>query len=297
MKVLCFLTLLFWMQFAYAQRINFKTIGNHMIADVMSPTTIIDSTFAVNSGFKINQEGKRLKIRTPLITYYCYPLMDDTINVNGLRNTRPVYVGNLKRRKGFSDIDMILGSGYIAQDGSRMLTLNIAKGYVEYGRKEIGKGFKEAIMMVDEHDFVSTDAPLRLYTKNDGNGQLGGRFVIDTGNANYFFLCGKNERVSEFLKDTGNANYFFLCGKNERVSEFLKMKGIEPEEKIMHGKTIQYIRMQSAEILGKEVMMKDSPLVILPRMRFYDYTGAIGFKFLKEVEMILDYDNNLLYVK
>ena len=75
------------------------------------------------------------------------------------------------------------------------------------------------------------------------------------------------------------------------------MKGIEPEEKIMHGKTIQYIRMLSAEILGKEVMMKDSPLVILPRMRFYDYTGAIGFKFLKEVEMILDYDNNLLYVK
>ena len=289
MKVLCFLTLLFWMQFAYAQRINFKTIGNHMIADVMvngsmaakafmdtgCPITIIDSTFAVNSGFKINQEGKRLKIRTPLITYYCYPLMDDTINVNGLRNSRPVYVGNLKRRKGFSDIDMILGSGYIAQDGSRMLTLNIAKGYVEYGRKEIGKGFKEAIMTVDEHDFVSTDAPLRLYTKNDGNGQLGGRFVIDTG----------------------NANYFFLCGKNERVSEFLKMKGIEPEEKIMHGKTIQYIRMQSAEILGKEVMMKDSPLVILPRMRFYDYTGAIGFKFLKEVEMILDYDNNLLYVK
>ena len=289
MKVLCFLTLLCWIQFAYAQRINFKTIGNHMIADVMvngsmaakafmdtgSPTTIIDSTFAANSGFKVNQEGKRLKIRTPLITYYCYPLMDDTINVNGLRNTRPVYVGNLKRRKGFSDIDMILGSGYIAQDGSRMLTLNIAKGYVEYGRKEIGKGFKEAIMMVDEHDFVSTDAPLRLYTKNDGNGQLGGRFVIDTG----------------------NANYFFLCGKNERVSEFLKMKGIEPEEKIMHGKTIQYIRMQSAEILGKEVMMKDSPLVILPRMRFYDYTGAIGFKFLKEVEMILDYDNNLLYVK
>ena len=217
MKVLCFLTLLFWMQFAYAQRINFKTIGNHMIADVMvngsmaakafmdtgSPTTIIDSTFAVNSGFKINQEGKRLKIRTPLITYYCYPLMDDTINVNGLRNTRPVYVGNLKRRKGFSDIDMILGSGYIAQDGSRMLTLNIAKGYVEYGRKEIGKGFKEAIMMVDEHDFVSTDAPLRLYTKNDGNGQLGGRFVIDTGNANYFFLCFKNERVSEFLNMKG----------------------------------------------------------------------------------------------
>ena len=289
MKVLCFLTLLFWMQFAYAQRINFKTIGNHMIADVMvngsmaakafmdtgSPTTIIDSTFAANSGFKVNQEGKRLKIRTPLITYYCYPLMDDTINVNGLRNTRPVYVGNLKRRKGFSDIDMILGSGYIAQDGSRMLTLNIAKGYVEYGRKEIGKGFKEAIMTVDEHDFVSTDAPLRLYTKNDGNGQLGGRFVIDTG----------------------NANYFFLCGKNERVSEFLKMKGIEPEEKIMQGKTIQYIRMQSAEILGKEVMMKGAPLVILPRMRFYDYTGAIGFKFLKEVEMILDYDNNLLYVK
>ena len=33
MKVLCFLTLLFWMQFAYAQRINFKTIGNHMIAE------------------------------------------------------------------------------------------------------------------------------------------------------------------------------------------------------------------------------------------------------------------------
>ena len=289
MKVLCSLTLLFWMQFAYAQRINFKTIGNHMIADVMindsvaakafmdtgCPITIIDSTFAVNSGFKINQEGKRLRYHTFSSTSYCYPLMDDTINVNGLRNSRPVYVGNLKRRKGVSDIDIILGSDYIAQDGSRMLTLNIAKGYVEYGRKEIGKGFKEAIMTVDERGFVSTDAPLRLYTQNDGNGQLGGRFVIDTG----------------------NANYFFLCGKNERVSEFLKKKGIEPEEKIMHGKTIQYIRMLSAEILGKEVMMKGAPLVILPRMRFYDYTGAIGFKFLKEVEMILDYDNNLLYVK
>jgi hypothetical protein len=289
MKVLCFLILLFWMQFAYAQRINFKTIGNHMIADVMindsvaakafmdtgCPITIIDSTFAVNSGFKINQEGKRLRYHTFSSTSYCYPLMDDTINVNGLRSSRPVYVGNLKRRKGVSDIDMILGSNYIAQDGSRMLTLNIAEGYIEYGRKEIGKGFKEAIMTVDERGFVSTDAPLRLYTQNDGNGQLGGRFVIDTG----------------------NANYFFLCGKNERVSEFLKKKGIEPEEKIMHGKTIQYIRMQSAEILGKEVMMKGAPLVILPRMRFYDYTGAIGFKFLKEVEMILDYDNNLLYVK
>ena len=289
MKVLCFLTLLCWMQFAYAQRINFKTIGNHMIADVIindsvaakafmdtgCPITIIDSTFAVNSGFKINQEGKRLRYHTFSSTSYCYSLMDDTINVNGLRSSRPVYVGNLKRRKGVSDIDMILGSNYIAQDGSRMLTLNIAKGYVEYGRKEIGKGFKEAIMTVDERGFVSTDAPLRLYTQNDGNGQLGGRFVIDTG----------------------NANYLFLCGRNERVSEFLKMKGIEPEEKIMHGKTIQYIRMQSAEILGKEVMMKGAPLVILPRMRFYDYTGAIGFKFLKEVEMILDYDNNLLYIK
>lgn len=289
MKVLCFLTLLCWMQFAYAQRINFKTVGNHMIADVMindsvaakafmdtgCPITIIDSTFAVNSGFKINQEGKRLRYHTFSSTSYCYPLMDDTINVNGLRNTRPVYVGNLKRRKGFSDIDMILGSGYIAQDGSRMLSLNIAEGYIEYGRKEIGKEFKKGIMTVDEHDFVSTDAPLRLYTQNDGNGQLGGRFVIDTG----------------------NANYLFLCGRNERVSEFLKMKGIEPEEKIMHGKTIQYIRMQSAEILGKEVMMKGAPLVILPRMRFYDYTGAIGFKFLKEVEMVLDYDNNLLYIK
>ena len=289
MKVLCFLTLLCWLQSVYAQRINFKTVSNHMIADVMingsiaakafmdtgSQITIMDSTFAVNSGFKINQEGKRLKIRNPLITYYCYPLMDDTINVNGLRNSRPVYVGNIKRRKGFGDIDIIIGSGYIAQDGSRMLTLNIAKEYVEYGRKEIGEGFKKGIMTVDERGFVSTDAPLRLYTKNDGNGQLGGRFVIDTG----------------------NANFFSLCGKNERVSEFLKKKGIEPEEKIMHGKTIQYIRMQSAEILGKEVMMKDSPLVILPRMRFYDYTGAIGFKFLKEIEMILDYDNNLLYVK
>lgn len=289
MKVLCSLTLLFWMQFAYAQRINFKTIGNHMIADVMindsvaakafmdtgCPITIIDSTFAVNSGFKINQEGKRLRYHTFSSTSYCYPLMDDTINVNGLRSSRPVYVGNLKRRKGVSDIDMILGSNYIAQDGSRMLTLNIAKGYVEYGRKEIGKEFKKGIMTVDERGFVSTDAPLRLYTQNDGNGQLGGRFVIDTG----------------------NANYLFLCGRNERVSEFLKMKGIEPEEKIMHGKTIQYIRMQSAEILGKEVMMKGAPLVILPRMRFYDYTGAIGFKFLKEVEMILDYDNNLLYIK
>ena len=289
MKVLCFLTLLCWMQFAYAQRINFKTIGNHMIADVMindsvaakafmdtgCPITIIDSTFAVNSGFKINQEGKRLRYHTFSSTSYCYPLMDDTINVNGLRSSRPVYVGNLKRRKGVSDIDMILGSGYIAQDGSRMLSLNIAEGYIEYGRKEIGKEFKKGIMTVDEHDFVSTDAPLRLYTQNNGNGQLGGRFVIDTG----------------------NANYLFLCGRNERVSEFLKMKGIEPEEKIMHGKTIQYIRMQSAEILGKEVMMKGAPLVILPRMRFYDYTGAIGFKFLKEVEMILDYDNNLLYIK
>lgn len=289
MKVLCFLTLLCWIQFAYAQRINFKTVGYHMVADVMingsipakafmdtgSQMTIIDSTFAVNAGFKINKEGKRLKMRNPLITYYCYPLMDDTINVNGLRNSRPVYVANIKRRKGFSDIDMIMGCGYIAQDGSRMLTLNIAKGYVEYGRKEIGKGFKEGVMTVDERGFVSTDAPLRLYTQKDGKGQLGGRFVIDTGNANYFFLCGKNERVSEFLK------------KN----------GIEPEEKIMQGKTIQYIRMRSAEILGKEVMMKDAPLVILPHMRFYDYTGAIGFKFLKEVEMILDYDNNLLYVK
>ena len=289
MKVLCFLTLLCWMQFAYAQRINFKTVDNHMIADVMindsvaakafmdtgCPITIIDSTFAVNSGFKINQEGKRLRYHTFSSTSYCYPLMDDTINVNGLRSSRPVYVGNLKRRKGVSDIDMILGSGYIAQDGSRMLSLNIAEGYIEYGRKEIGKEFKKGIMTVDEHDFVSTDAPLRLYTQNNGNGQLGGRFVIDTG----------------------NANYLFLCGRNERVSEFLKMKGIEPEEKIMHGKTIQYIRMQSAEILGKEVMMKGAPLVILPRMRFYDYTGAIGFKFLKEVEMILDYDNNLLYIK
>ena len=158
MKVLCFLTLLCWIQFAYAQRINFKTIGNHMIADVMindsvaakafmdtgCPITIIDSTFAVNSGFKINQEGKRLRYHTFSSTSYCYPLMDDTINVNGLRSSRPVYVGNLKRRKGVSDIDMIIGSNYIAQDGSRMLTLNIAKGYVEYGRKEIGKGFKEA---------------------------------------------------------------------------------------------------------------------------------------------------------
>ena len=118
MKVLCFLTLLFWMQFAYAQRINFKTIGNHMIADVMindsvaakafidtgCPITIIDSTFAVNSGFKINQEGKRLRYHTFSSTSYCYPLMDDTINVNGLRSSRPVYVGNLKRRKGVRNV-------------------------------------------------------------------------------------------------------------------------------------------------------------------------------------------------
>ena len=30
---------------------------------------------------------------------------------------------------------MVMGSCYMAKDGSQMLTLNIAKGYVEYGKR------------------------------------------------------------------------------------------------------------------------------------------------------------------
>jgi hypothetical protein len=286
-----FLCCLCWMA-ADAQRIKFKNIRNHMIADVIldgnikakalidtgGSMTLIDSAFAAKNGIEVNRQGERMRMRFPLGTVYCYPLQKDTLDVNGLHNSRPVYVGNVKefhKKNNSVDVDMIMGTGYVAQDGSRMLTLNIDKGYVEYGRKEIGKEYRKGILTVDEHGFVGTDAPLRLYPLYGKSGQIRGRFVFDTGNANYFFLCGKNKAVTQFINE----------------------KGIELEEKVMGKKTLYYFRMNSAEILGKEIDMKGQAMVVLPKVRFYDYAGAIGYKFLSEVELILDYDNNLLYIK
>ena len=239
--------------------------------------TLIDSTFAAENRLPVNYE-RGMKMLFPLGMIQSYQLQMDSIDINGLHNTRPVYVGNLRkyhRKTSDYKYDILMGCHYRAQDGSRMLTLNIADGYIEYGKREIDENFKKTIMTVDEQGFIGIDAPMNIETQDRKSGQLNGRFVIDTGNANFFFLCGKNEVVTQFLHE----------------------KKIKPEETIKGGKTLKYMRMHSAEILGKKVDMRDDIIVILPKIRLSDYVGAIGFKFLKKVEMIVDYDNNLLYMK
>ena len=295
MKTILFLITVLSFQSAFAQRIRFKEVKNHIIAEVSlnkqvkaralfdtgSSITILDSTFVVSSGLKLNLTTCRHAVRLPAIgkTLWCYQTTSDTLDVDGLRNTRPVYIADLRQaRKWFKDggYDMLMGSCYMAKDGSQVLTLNIGKGYVEFGKRALPeKKYKRGIMTIDKKGFVGTDAPLRIMDSNDKSGQLVGRFLIDTG----------------------NANFFILSGKSEGVIESLDRQGFELSERSKNGKTIKYIKMDSAEMLGKKVNMEKHILPILPASIGRNYAGAIGYKFLKEVELVLDYDNNLLYIK
>ena len=277
-----------------AQRIRFKDVNGHMIAkvtlngntsaraliDTGSSISILDSTFIADSGIKLNMEDCRRKIRFPAVgkTLFCRSMLTDTLTVDGLRSSRPVYVADLSKIISSSSgrVDMLMGSCYKAEDGSRMLTLSIADGYVEYGRRTLPeKKYKKGIMTLDEQGFVGTDAPLRILTKDYVSGQIVGRFLIDTGNPGYFFLCGKNEKVASFLTS----------------------KNIELEERYNKGKTYHYFKMDSAEMLGKEVNMEKKVIPVYPIRMRGDYAGAIGNKFLNEVELVLDYDNNFLYIR
>jgi len=55
--------------------------------------------------------------------------------------------------------------------------------------------------------------------------------------------------------------------------------------------------MDSAELLGKKVNMEKNVLPIFPTKAGKEYVGSIGYKFLREVELVLDYDNNYLYIR
>lgn len=295
MKKLLLLILVLSTQSVTAQRIRFKEVNYHMIAEVSvnqqvkaramidtgSPITVLDSTFVVSSGLELNTTACHHALRLPAIgkTVWCYQVISDTLDVDGLRNTQPVYIADLRQaRKWFKDgeYDMVMGSCYMAKDGSQMLTLNIAKGYVEYGKRDLPeKKYKRGIMTIDKKGFVGTDAPLRIMDSNYRSGQIIGRFLIDTG----------------------NANFFVLWGKSEGVIESLDRQGFELIERTWEGKKIQYIKMDSAEMLGKKVNMEKKILPILPTKIGKDFVGAIGYKFLSEVELVLDYDNNFLYLR
>ena len=295
MKKLLLLILVLSTQSVTAQRIRFKEVNYHMIAEVSvnqqvkaramidtgSPITVLDSTFVVSSGLELNTTACHHALRLPAIgkTLWCYQVISDTLDVDGLRNTKPVYIADLRQaRKWFKDgeYDMVMGSCYMAKDGSQMLTLNIAKGYVEYGKRDLPeKKYKRGIMTIDKKGFVGTDAPLRIMDSNYRSGQIIGRFLIDTG----------------------NANFFVLWGKSEGVIESLDRQGFELIERTREGKKIQYIKMDSAEMLGKKVNMEKKILPILPTKIGKDFVGAIGYKFLSEVELVLDYDNNFLYLR
>lgn len=295
MKKALLLLFLCSVQIISAQRIRFKEVNKHMIAEVSvnekvkvrtllatgCSTTVLDSSFVVSSGLALNLTPCHHALRLPAIgkTLWCYQKMEDTLYVNGLRNTRPVYVADLKKaRKWFKDGDynMVMGSCYMAKDGSQMLTLNIADGYIEYGKRELPeKKFKRGIMTIDKKGLVGTDAPLRIMDSNYRSGQMIGRFFIDTG----------------------NANFFALFGKSEGVIESLDRQGFELLERSKNGKVIQYIKMDSAELLGKKVNMEKNVLPIFPTKAGKEYVGSIGYKFLREVELVLDYDNNYLYIR
>ncbi len=295
MKKLLLLILVLSTQSVTAQRIRFKEVNYHMIAEVSvnqqvkaramidtgSPITVLDSTFVVSSGLELNTTACHQALRLPAIgkTLWCYQVISDTLDVDGLRNTQPVYIADLRQaRKWIKDgeYDMLMGSCYMAKDGSQMLTLNIAKGYVEYGKRDLPeKKYKRGIMTIDKKGFVGTDAPLRIMDSNYRSGQIIGRFLIDTG----------------------NANFFVLWGKSEGVIESLDRQGFELIERTWEGKKIQYIKMDSAEMLGKKVNMEKKILPILPTKIGKDFVGAIGYKFLSEVELVLDYDNNFLYLR
>ena len=277
-----------------AQRINFHIVKNHMIAEVTlngsvkaqalmdtgSSITIIDSTFLAQSGLSLQLKEGRHRVRFPALKkiLYCWYVLEDTLRVDGLRSSRPVYVADMSQVNipGWSSCDMIMGSCYIAKDGSQMLTLNIGDGYVEYGKRELPeKKYKRGVMTVDGQGFVGTDAPLRILTKDYVSGQINGRFMIDTG----------------------NANFFCLFGKSEKLQDFLQRKDIELVERAKNGKTHYGIRMDTAEMLGKEVSMDKFLLPVLPTRSRGDYAGAIGYKFLREVELVLDYDHHCLYIR
>ena len=295
MKKLLLLILVLSTQSVTAQRIRFKEVNYHMIAEVSvnqqvkaramidtgSSITVLDSTFVVSSGLELNTTACHQALRLPAIgkTLWCYQVISDTLDVDGLRNTKPVYIADLRQaRKWFKDgeYDMVMGSCYMAKDGSQMLTLNIAKGYVEYGKRDLPeKKYKRGIMTIDKKGFVGTDAPLRIMDSNYRSGQIIGRFLINTG----------------------DANFFVLWGKSEGVIESLDRQGFELIERTWEGKKIQYIKMDSAEMLGKKVNMEKKILPILPTKIGKDYVGAIGYKFLSEVELVLDYDNNFLYLR
>ncbi len=293
---------------ARAQRISFKDYTYHLIGRVMvngsveanamidtgASVSIIDSTFLADSGLHLNLRKfkKAPKLRFPALRkkLRCsYELMD-TLDINGLRSTNRVVVADLKhffRKSSIPSVDILMGSNFMARDGSRMLTLNIRKGYVEFGRRTINeKKYAKGILTVDEDGFVGTNAPLRVLSSDKITAQFSGIFFIDTGNPNYFSLFYQNEHVRNVLKTSG----------------------IKPYELTVRGKELKCVEAVSAEMLGVEVAQhkygaqgkstKNFLISVKPNGKTrHDYAGTIGCNFLREVELILDYDNNLLYVR
>ena len=108
MKTILFFLVVISVQSVYAQHIRFKEVKNHMIAEVSlnkqvkaralidtgSSITVLDSTFVVSSGLELNPTACHHALRLTAIgkTLWCYQVISDTLDVDGLRNTRPVYI-------------------------------------------------------------------------------------------------------------------------------------------------------------------------------------------------------------
>ena len=273
-----------------AQRINFQTIKGHMIANVSvfdsieakafmdsgCPTCIIDYSIAQRAKVRLDTCSYSMFFLDFNKAIECKHKLLDTLTINGLRCTSAVYVADLSKlpQSDVSSISpkVIMGNKLIGKDGSRMLTLQLGKGYIEYGQKTLSDKYTPIQMeVIPDKNFASIESLLALEDNNGKQASLVGRFVIDTGFAGDYILF-ESEKVKFFIK------YFKL-----------NIKQIS-----YNGRKHSYIPISSTTFLNK-TSYKQSIRFKETTLRNYD--GTIGFGVLKNWEIILDYSNNTLYVK
>ena len=182
----------------------FDSIEAKAFMDSGCPTCIIDYSIAQRAKVRLDTCSYSMFFLDFNKAIECKHKLLDTLTINGLRCTSAVYVADLSKlpQSDVSSISpkVIMGNKFIGKDGSRMLTLQLGKGYIEYGQKTLSDKYTPIQMeVIPDKNFASIESLLALEDNNGKQASLVGRFVIDTGFAGDYILF-ESEKVKFFIK-------------------------------------------------------------------------------------------------
>lgn len=277
---------------AMAQQIDYKIENNRMVADItvnekhqahayVDPSAafhIIDSTYLAKSGLQLGTRPMRAKL--PFLTKGCEQvsashMLRMPLTINGMQTNRVVYVADLSRLAHalkVKQMDMLVGFGLTATDGSKTLTMLKDEKRLVWGKAEEQDIIGDKANIVMDNRFLIIEGKVNITDAINDITSLEGRYLLDPNTAESLILYGGNKAVSDVLNKSD-----------------IRFRVFERDKK-----PITYIPKATLSTLGTSATYTD--VFIYPEQAI-PFIGIIGREWIAKGNLVLNFDDMTAGVK